>query len=251
MDRTNKHAHCSFLFLKLLGLTLFISVPVVGFFLGRMTARISKPAITIMPSPPTRIGSSVSGLVYTTGITPEEKERLGLRYSAYQLLTDDDRSFFLEYKNESVLANLVGSCVRIEGTISPSGTFAPRDGYGRRLYIPSRMTRLAPKDCGSIPSVALTPAAPEKTMNVSGTILRMTRPAPDIAYDYGMQLDTPYTDNENASGLPQRLLVLVIVPQNEDVRRVLQSKIGSPVTAVGYMAWGYAESRHFIILEVK
>jgi hypothetical protein len=77
----------------------------------------------------------------------------------------------------------------------------------------------------------------------SGTLSSMERPAPDINYDFQLELDSPYFDELNAQG-PRNVTSIVVVPENEAIRQTLAANVGNAVSIKGIIEWGLAETRH-------
>ena len=91
----------------------------------------------------------------------------------------------------------------------------------------------------------------EKVMTFSGKLMRFERPAPDIAYDYQLELDTPYIDNNNASGMPQTLKSIIVLPSTQEISLQLENHIQKNVSVQGEWRWGYAESKVFMVTDLK
>lgn len=85
----------------------------------------------------------------------------------------------------------------------------------------------------------------------TGTMGKITRPAPGIGYDYELILDVPYTDPLDASGLSARKNSLIVVPSTNKIWEEIERNMGRRVIVNGYATWGYAESRYLLVTSVE
>ncbi len=62
--------------------------------------------------------------------------------------------------------------------------------------------------------------------------------------------DTSELFYENASGLPQTTLTLVVIPATNAIWQKIEENLGEKIQIVGTFEWGYAETKHFTIKEL-
>jgi hypothetical protein len=89
----------------------------------------------------------------------------------------------------------------------------------------------------------------EAKIITQGTLQSLERPAPDIPYDYQIQLSKPYYDELNAmkAGYVDDF---VLVSNNESITQKLSSLVGESVTIEGNIEWGLAETRHLRVTNI-
>ena len=100
----------------------------------------------------------------------------------------------------------------------------------------------------SPPSSAINEKKDETTV-FSGILKTITRPDPDIPYDYRLELSKPYFDELNSQG-PRYINNIIVVPGNDLVKQKLKENINQEITLEGKIEWGLAETRHFKVLSV-
>jgi hypothetical protein len=106
---------------------------------------------------------------------------------------------------------------------------------------------LQPMDDAYQPIVSIDQEPQPDLLIVRGVIQTAERPAPDIAYDYQIELISPIYDPLNASYPDLPISSLVIIPKTEIQERELVKNLGNEVTVSGYLSWGYAESRPLVL----
>jgi len=227
------------------------------------------PKPTPIESPQTKISdiphefSTIVGIVRPSGLTYDQKTRmklysehivefeptvvLGTKYSFAYLgsgVTKDDlpRYTFGE-----------GKCVVVEGAVDPesfdgSGIYNGEASLGGLVI---QEFTAAPVDldmCKKVISNVQTP--PNANMiKVSGRIKRISRPSPDIAYDYMIESSTTIPGVFDMSGMGSELPRVVVMPKNFDIYKQMETTLGEEVSVSGYLQWGYAESQFFTIEE--
>jgi len=78
---------------------------------------------------------------------------------------------------------------------------------------------------------------------ITGVVERISRPAPDITYDYALKLSNPYID-EIEDGMGNTQHTKIILFDEEDIfKDRLESCLSQKTTVSGSIEWGYAESR--------
>ena len=218
------------------------------------------------PAIPTPKDQSISftGVVRTGGLSSDEKQKLGLTYSNYQVtelneaINIEDLEFDGVYlEEESDLIKLNGQCVRGRGLVSgQSAAFINADYTINGSYtyrrLPLQITALEaqpPTECLTYQTV------PDKTnrsnvddiLNLSGTIQRTNRPAPDIGEDYEIVLERPLLNIETGAGVRDLTNIYV----HYDNRLALEENVDRKVKITATIAWGYAESRYLEIYALK
>ncbi len=83
-----------------------------------------------------------------------------------------------------------------------------------------------------------------------GKLAWLERPAPDIDYDYQLLLEQPYTDTNNASGLPQQVHSVVLISSDPEIQMEFEKNIDKEVAIEGSWEWGYAESKVFRVVSI-
>lgn len=102
------------------------------------------------------------------------------------------------------------------------------------------------------PVETIDPTVPElPIITFTGFIEKMDRPAPDIAYDYAIKLDTPYMDEHSESGGPALRNTYSLVSNDTNITQKLEQNVGNKVTITGRIEWGYAETKHFLVQGIK
>lgn len=87
---------------------------------------------------------------------------------------------------------------------------------------------------------------------LTGTLKSSIRPAPDIAYDFIIELEEPI-ERMDGSGEPGDTYEVYVVNSDTmdfSVRLALYENIDKRVTLEGYREWGYAEGSHFVTQEL-
>jgi hypothetical protein len=204
----------------------------------------------------------VTGVIRTTGLRPEEKEKLGLKFGNYQItdfgretIIPEIRGFYLE-SSDLFSQRYLGMCVRVEGRLAagPKEEIRDQDKINQYYYqafamIPENILPLEMTECSPYEERPLSDIYFEPT-TFSGILKHGKRPAPDIGYDYILVLDEEYLDKDSAFGYPIYLGEIDIVPSNNDIWIRIQEKINQKVTLGGYYLWGYAESKFLEVREI-
>lgn len=90
-----------------------------------------------------------------------------------------------------------------------------------------------------------------ETLTFSGTIESMTRPAPDINYDFALRLDEPFLNKFSAYGEDVVETTMILIGSTEDIQNQIVSNIGNHVTVTATLEWGYAETQFLRVSEIK
>jgi len=197
---------------------------------------------------------SVVGVVRISGLTDEEKQKNNLQVAKYQLTNFGSKTFqgvegFYLQADNIQLDQIVGKCARITGAIAPDWKNKKELLYQRQLFIATLITALDYSNCD--PYTATPPDSNQKNMIFDGSIRRINRPAPDIGYDYTLTLNVPFVSSDSASGLPQEVNEVTLVPSNDDVWKNIDLLVGKDVILQGPYLWGYAESKYVLVTGVK
>jgi len=230
---------------------LLISGLIAFYFLTKEDNRVKPTKLTTNKQIPVSNADTIIGIIRTTGLTDEDRKRAGLNFGEYQI-TDFNQTisnqenkilgYYLE-ANDPQYKILLGKCVKAKGVTK---ILADNQLYERVVFTPSKIEKNNSTICGSYDS-----AITEENINTlekqsfTGTLRRFSRPAPEISYDYELAFDQPFTDEDNASGLPQEIKSIIIVPKNNQVWKKIEDKMDKKATVYGYMLSGFAESEYF------
>jgi hypothetical protein len=209
------------------------------------------------------------GVIRDSGLRQEEADALNIPLPRYQITDLTNKSFKYKeiefngaYLNESNLeiSKNIGRCVEITGVDTEINTLVTSDymvngqyTYNRMVLSPLKLKILNNKFCNvyTFNESSLTNL---KKVTLEGKITRFTRPAPDIGYDYQIILKEPFTDENNASGLPQTVNSCLIVPISDEIWKKIEGSIKGDkdnLTLEGYENWGYAESKYILVTSIK
>lgn len=147
-----------------------------------------------------------SGRLYTSGLSPEEVERLELDWPVYQVV--GSKNYF--FSGPDTLQEYIGRCVALDASGKEN-----REGSAEYINDQTTYNRSALEVTSIDPlpyAMCIEPGIREeeqpdaRDLSVYRVKLRrMIRPAPDIAYDYALQLEEPYRD-ENHPEEPGKLV---------------------------------------------
>ena len=205
----------------------------------------------------------VTGVIRTTGLSSEEKKKLDLELSNFQITdfgkaTFDQKThgYFLE-SDDLFSKNYLGKCVKIEGRLVPGWEELTQNSeknsqftYGNLAIIPENIIPVEMIKCDPYEERI----QGEKNLDLatfSGTLKHRVRPAPDIGYDYLLFLNEEYLDTSSSTGSPELLEQIDITPFSNNIWIEIQEKIDQKVTLEGYYLWGYAESKYMEVHSVK
>lgn len=210
---------------------------------------------------------TLTGIIRSGGLSKEEKTKLGLNFSNYQL-TDFNigqyqagkvYGYFLE-SNDPEIKNFEGKCVEVKGKIKEGwGNLQDQRfelnnqyTYNRLAFVHEEVNQKNYADCQIFPDPKpINRTSFKKIEKVSGIVEHALRLAPDISYDYRLRLAKPFIDPLDASGNPKVYPFLDISPLNQTILLELERNMGQKVTVEGEMTWGYAESRYLKVISVK
>lgn len=260
-------------------LAILFIVAVAACGLSRLLVRLSpavKPpplAEKSQPSVPKvdqGLPVEITGLVRSSGLEPEEKLKLGLKYSAYQV-TDfnkevkvENLQFFGAFieDNDPRWESLLGKCVQVNGYISEKMKSLLNSKlevnqqytYQRFAFVPQSFSTLPTESClkNKETTSDRSEEGLEELEKFQGVLERSgRRPAPDIGYDYQLRLAKPYKNPFDSSGLDLEIDTLIVVPSSGQIQKELEENLGKKVELEGVMTWGYAESSYLDVRQVK
>lgn len=222
------------------------------------------PSNTTAPSStPVREPSSqkITGYLFDGGLYPELEQITGLPADTFQIsnlfsgsssagITENIPGYYLS-GNTKDLSQYLGQCISVYGLVKPGwekGSGNVSNALGLGIFQVENYSSSA--DCPDLYRESnIEPT--NMTASFTGTLSFAHRPSPDIAYDYELNLDTPYLDKFNPSGNDQLTSKIVVSPNDVLVWRKLQnimtSKPQQKVKVTGFFTWGFAESQFFVI----
>jgi len=259
-----------------------IFVPFI-IYIGLMLLAIEKPLPARQPVKEviteTTSKITITGVIRSSGLgglSEDEKLKFGSSVPLYQLTDFIDLAnsnsnnqveglsitgYYLAPSDINInfnFNNFAGKCVSIEGMPSffvNSKDANTIDGYNHSMLTVYSIKQVAMTECKpyvKLPIETTNEISPDIVLEtMTGRLVRMERPAPDISYDYNLVLDKPFVDNNNASGVPQELNVVVVSPSTNDLWEKFEASINTDITVKGPMSWGYAESRFLSVTEIQ
>lgn len=90
-------------------------------------------------------------------------------------------------------------------------------------------------------------------LKLTGTLINSNRPAPDIAYDFILQLQEPlhgWDSRGDDKGITSVYIYTNPNHMTPEIRKQLKNSVGQIVTLKGKIQWGYAENSHLIVEKV-
>jgi len=197
----------------------------------------------------------VFGIIQTTGLSEDERDRYSLNYSQYQLtnlgenqlLDEEVERFFIESESARI-QDFWGNCVKVTGKIvdDPIGEMV-KVGYGNETpVITIEEISIAEEDSCKRNYREISDIE-KYTKPVTGKLVKSIRPAYDIAYDYTLKLNAENPDFAGGNVLPATQIYVMPTSTIEDV---FLNMLDKNVSVEGYLEWGYAESRVFIITAI-
>lgn len=189
-----------------------------GIWLLKNKASLSQP-----PETPDKGGLiEVTGVIRTSGLSEEEKQKFGLPAARFQItdLVDKDKSpaiegYYLLTDNNQV-SELLGKCVKINGTVPDEWKSKGKDDipYARVAFNSVKLERADYSRCNPFAYSATRDFAGFDLSRFEGVVVYAQRPAPDIGYDYQLKLTKPFFDDLNSSGTLQNVNLIDISPSS-------------------------------------
>ncbi|MDP3973717.1 MAG: hypothetical protein Q8P92_02695 [Candidatus Daviesbacteria bacterium] len=257
----------------LIGMIILLIVVTGGaYYLGTLREKLplQNPVVSSQNPQPTPVPSTpsikVTGVLRNSGLTKDEKVTLNLNSSNYQITdfgiaSDNSKimGYFLETDN-SEYRDLEGKCVEITGSIKQSWEDLINNQFEINNKYTYQRSTMIPQSINQLSNSACNPYSGNRTVSDSeignkrvlkGTVAGTQRPAPDIGYDYQLNLATPLNEEWGSTGGPVKVDKIDISPLNNSVWNILEDKMGTIVTVTGYKTWGYAESQYLLIIDVN
>lgn len=201
------------------------------------------------------------GELQTTGFTESDISWYNLEDGEYQLTylgeIDSDKiadyeivtRVFIEPQGEDI-DRYWGKCVSISGDLQEEvGGLLKKVGYGNDIPVfdLKKIEEVDESKCSKVYSVE--PIGTEKfDGSISGELTRSVRPAYDISYDFELKLTEPSLELSGGSGL---LTESIYVSPISSVADEFTNSLDKKVKLEGYLTWGYAESRHFVVTKIS
>lgn len=203
----------------------------------------------------------VTGIIRSSGLSIDEKQKFDLNNVNYQITDFSKKNeiqnifgyYLIADSNEDkIIGSLIGQCVEVTGT-EPSNWkgINKSDSYLRAVLKLNKIDHVDNSQCEPYSSIPSKDIAGTEKITLRGVVNNSNRPAPDINYDYQVELSKPHLDNDNASGKPQKIILLTVVPDTNNVWMELTNNINQEVEIQGYMEWGYSESKYFRITSIR
>lgn len=227
--------------------------------------RSSNQAAKVIPSVAPKSESEISyiGIIRSSGLSEDEKKRLGLEFGQYQITdspTDEKinntyHGYYLEGKMVTSIW-YEGKCVEAKGIVKELSAVDNQFDYYRKVMIPTKIIPLEYNMCKPIKEVIHSnPTNPTEVIKIKGTLTYGVRPAPDIGYDYDLKLPSPIDPTSiymyDASGTNRKIDSVKLVPKSFEFQEKMDKFVDSAVELTGYMTDGYAESSVLIVTAIK
>lgn len=208
----------------------------------------------VQPAPNPQAGSAgttLTGLLQSSGLSAKEAHALGLGTPHYQLLTGK-QAFFLT--GHDSLKTWLGHCLSLKGQQKDWETVkekaAEQTTYGRLFFV---VEAAKPQAFGAcyFPDT-LSAQAQGREVQYSGKIKRMQRPAPDIAYDYSIALQEPYRDPNHPIEPGMLVKKLPLFTGSFELLQKLEEAVreNNSVQIQGRQQQGYAEQEAVWVFSV-
>ncbi|MDP3998337.1 MAG: hypothetical protein Q8P89_01835 [bacterium] len=246
------------LLFMVLGLVIVSGSLFVGIQIGKNQKPNQQP-IAAQPTIPftQKDQATIIGVIRTSGLSEDEKQRLGLSSATYQLTDfnkNDKQDLYGYYliSSDKTIGTLLGKCVQITGTEPTEWKNKVKgDSYLRTALIPNTINPLDNSKCNPYSATVTENVSGAENLILRGIVNNSNRPAPDISYDYQVKLSKPFLDKYNSSGSPQQVNMVDAIPSTNNVWIELTNNINKEVEIQGYMQWGYSESKYFSITSIK
>lgn len=246
------------LLFAVLGLVVLSGLIFIGIQIGKRQTP-NQQSVTVQPTiAPSRIDqTTIIGVIRTSGLSVEEKQKLGLSGVSYQL-TDFNKNnkqdlygYYL-ISSDKIIETLLGKCVQMIGTEPTEWKNKNKgDAYLRTAFILNNISPVDNSKCSPYSVTSTENVTGAEKLTLRGIVSNSNRPAPDINYDYQVKLSKPFLDKDSSSGSPQQVSRVDAIPDTNDVWTQLTNNINREVEIQGYIEWGYSESKYFRITSVK
>lgn len=193
-----------------------------------------------------RMEPDFKGRLFTSGLTGEEAERLGLKSPVYQI-TGRQNYFFSGHDS---LQSYLGSCIGIEGAVKEGWSeqaenFNGQFTYNRSALDVKTISLLEITECPEAEVEAEFRLEESELETFKGVVERMERPAPDIAYDYTLRLESPFRDKYHPVQPDKMIKEIPLVAFEPEQLNKLEKAVAENKTIVvqAVLKQGYAEQR--------
>lgn len=198
----------------------------------------------------------VTGILRTSGLSDEEKQKFGLTEVNYQITDFGD--YQKAYKEGQVMGyyllsndiheELLGKCILVTGTTPSEWKNKNKTNtYNRLALNVISLQKLDYSNCNPYSEIPPAVDNAQEKLVLRGTVIHGKRPAPDIGYDYQLKLSKPFLDIYSPAGSPQKVSLIDATPSTNSIWSELENNINKEIEAEGYMVWGYAESKYLQI----
>lgn len=199
----------------------------------------------------------VQGIVFSTGLSQAEMKTLNLNNATLQISGIDKTDPYFQQiprpnidglylENSNQYAKFLGKCVKATGVIRKDWNNF-NTAYSRSpLIVTSIEETDTAAGCYKTHKESTKLDTPQTLV---GTIVRSTRPAPDISYDYELVLDNPVSIS-SAAGDNRPIYRIVITPSNNQVWEKIEKLMNLKAELTGEFRWGYSESQYFYTSEL-
>jgi hypothetical protein len=224
-----------------------------------------EPTPFVEASSPSASPIVVTGIIYPSALSTEEREKFELQASDYQLIITTKTSkttlagFFLDSTNPE-LGKDVGKCVKVMGLVKPGWDRVDFSKYllnnhytyQRLAQIVSSVQLTQASDCASVFDDKISNFPEPDKREYSGIIERFERPSPDINYDYLIKLTQAIDEEYGSSGIKGKMTSqIILIPDSLEAWEGMEQSIGESINIVGYKSVGYAESEYLLVTQVK
>lgn len=244
---------------KVFSLLLFVILLACGIFFVFNTK--NKSSSSQQPKTPNQTDETkVIGVLRASGLSDEEKLKFGLTtanfqvtdFGDYQKAYQEGQIMGYYLKSDTKYDELLGKCVQVAGVIPEEWKNKNiRDSYHRLALSVTTIEKIDNSTCNPYSQTPLAPNNTQEKLVLRGTVVHVKRPAPDIGYDYQLELEIPFVDKFSSAGSPQTVSLVDITPGTNDLWNEIEMNINKEITVEGYMVWGYAESRYLQVLTVN
>ena len=204
--------------------------------------------------------TTTTGVIRTSGLSEEDKQKFGLTTVNYQVTDFGD--YPKTYQTGQIMGyfllsndlndELLGKCVQVTGVIPEEWKNKKNaDAYNRSVLNVTKIEKVDYSNCKPYSQIQPTAGSTQEKLLLRGTVVHAKRPAPDIGYDYQLKLVEPIVDKFSSAGSPQKVSLADVTPTTNTLWNELENNIDKEITVEGYMVWGYAESRYLQIINIK
>lgn len=202
----------------------------------------------------------VTGVVRSSGLSVEEKQKFGLTTVKYQV-TDfgDYQKSFQEKKvmgyfvlSNNISDELLGQCVRVTGNIPEEWINKNKpDAYNRSVLNADNIEKVDNFNCNPYSQSQPTLDNTQEKLTLRGTVIHANRPAPDVGYDYKLKLLQPFVDKLSSAGSLPKVSMVDVTPTTNNLWNELENNINKEITVEGYMLRGYADTSYLQVTAVN